>query len=203
MTPEMWRAVEAIYLAALERDAGAREGFLHEACGADAELRREVETLLEYQPRAEGFLESAVPSGAGEAPKTGRLTGRLVGSYEVQALIAAGGMGEVYRAFDTRLHRAVAIKVLPEHLSDDPERRQRFQREARLVSSLNHPHVCALHHVGTHDGFDYLVMEHLEGETLQHRLSRGPMTWTERLRTSFTSPMRWSRHIARASFTAT
>ena len=90
-------------------------------------------------------------------------------------------MSEVYRALDTRLRRLVAIKVLPEHLSDDAERRERFQREARLVSSLNHPHVCALYHVGTHDGLDYLVMEHLEGETLQYRLSRGPMKWREAL----------------------
>ncbi len=182
MTPEKWSAVEEIYLAALERDAAARAGFLQEACGADAELRREVETLLEYQPRAEGFLESAVPSGLGEAPRTGRLTGRLLGSYDVQSLIAAGGMGEVYRAFDTRLHRAVAIKVLPEHLSEHPERRERFKREAMLISSLNHPHICSLFHVGTHEGLDYLVMEFIDGETLQARLARRPMRWAEAVR---------------------
>ena len=111
----------------------------------------------------------------GEAPRTGRLTGRLLGSYEVQSLIAAGGMGEVYRAVDTRLHRAVAIKVLPEHLSDHPERRERFKREAMLISSLNHPHICSLFHVGTHEGLDYLVMELIDGETLQARLARRPM----------------------------
>ena len=123
-----------------------------------------------------------MPSGAGEAPKTGRLTGRLLGSYEVQSLIAAGGMGEVYRAFDTRLHRAVAIKVLPEHLSDHPERRERFKREATLISSLNHPHICSLFHVGTHEGLDYLVMELIDGETLQARLARRPMRAAEAVR---------------------
>ena len=105
----------------------------------------------------------------------------MFGSYRVQALLAAGGMGEVYRAVDTQLHRTVAIKVLPEHLSDHPERRERFRREALLISSLNHPHICALYHVGTADDVDYLVMEYIDGETLQDRLKRGRMHWEEAL----------------------
>ena len=92
-------------------------------------------------------------------------------------------MGEVYRAVDTQLQRTVAIKVLPEHLSDHPERRERFRREALLISSLNHPHICALYHVGTHDDLDYLVMEYIDGETLQERLKRGRMHWAEALDT--------------------
>ena len=115
------------------------------------------------------------------ASAPGRLAGRMFGSYKVQALLAAGGMGEVYRAVDTRLHRAVAIKVLPEHLSDHPERRERFRREALLISSLNHPHICALYHVGTDEDLDYLVMEYIDGETLQDRLKRGRMNWAEAL----------------------
>ena len=93
--------------------------------------------------------------------------GTRLGPYEVTALIGAGGMGEVYRATDTRLDRTVAIKVLPEHLADDPQRRERFEREAKAVSSLNHPHICTLHDVGEQDGVRYLVMEYVEGETLQ------------------------------------
>jgi serine/threonine protein kinase len=189
MTPERWAEIERLYYAALPRGAGDRAAFLEDACGTDQELRREVESLLRYEPKAAAFLESADRRPAWlrllrpktEPPHAARLVGRAFDGYEVQGLIATGGMSEVYRALDTRLRRLVAIKVLPEHLSDDVERRERFHREARLVSSLNHPHVCALHHVGTHDGFDYLVMEHLEGETLQHRLSRGPMKWTEAL----------------------
>ena len=84
-------------------------------------------------------------------------------------------MGEVYRAVDTRLNRTVAIKTLPEHLSADPVRRERFKREAKIVSSLNHPHICTLYDVGTHEDVHYLVMEHIEGETLQARLERGPL----------------------------
>ncbi len=101
--------------------------------------------------------------------------GARLGPYEIAAAIGAGGMGEVYRARDTRLDRTVAIKVLPEHLARDPERRQRFEREARAVASLNHPHICALYDVGQQDGIDFLVMEYLEGENLAQRLERGPL----------------------------
>src|SRR3989475_2802352 len=101
--------------------------------------------------------------------------GRRLGPYEILASVGAGGMGEVYKARDTRLDRTVAVKVLPSHLSDNPEVRQRFDREARTISSLSHPHICALHDVGHQDGIDYLVMEFLEGETLTHRLKKGPL----------------------------
>jgi Tol biopolymer transport system component/predicted Ser/Thr protein kinase len=101
--------------------------------------------------------------------------GTRLGPYEVVAPIGAGGMGEVYRAKDTRLDRTVAVKILPSHLSDNPEARQRFDREARAISSLNHPNICTLHDVGHQDGVDFLVMEFLEGETLADRLAKGPL----------------------------
>src|SRR5215471_10541140 len=103
-------------------------------------------------------------------------SGARLGPYEVQCPLGAGGMGEVYRARDTRLDRTVAIKVLPSHLSENPEFRARFEREARAISSLNHPHICTLHDVGRQEGVDFLVMEYLEGETLQRRLLRGPLS---------------------------
>ena len=108
--------------------------------------------------------------------------GTRLGPYEILASVGAGGMGEVYRARDTRLDRTVAVKVLPSHLSDNPEIRQRFDREARTISSLSHPHICALHDVGHQDGIDYLVMEFLEGETLTDRLSRGALPSEQVLR---------------------
>jgi eukaryotic-like serine/threonine-protein kinase len=101
--------------------------------------------------------------------------GTKLGPYEIQSPLGAGGMGEVYRARDTRLDRTVAVKILPSHLSDDPEAKQRFDREARAISSLNHPNICTLYDVGHQDGTDYLVMEFLEGETLADRLVKGPM----------------------------
>jgi eukaryotic-like serine/threonine-protein kinase len=101
--------------------------------------------------------------------------GTRLGPYEIVAPIGAGGMGEVYRARDTRLERTVAIKVLPATLNANPELKQRFEREARAISALQHPHICVLHDVGHHDGTDFLVMEYLEGETLSERLKRGPL----------------------------
>ena len=103
------------------------------------------------------------------------LSGKRLGPYEILSAIGAGGMGEVYRAKDTRLNRIVAIKVLPSHLADSPELRERFEREARTIASLNHPHICTLYDVGHQDGTDYLVMEYLEGETLAQRLLKGPL----------------------------
>src|SRR5437899_5318035 len=103
------------------------------------------------------------------------LPGKRLGPYEILSAIGAGGMGEVYRARDTRLDRIVAIKVLPAHLADEPERRERFEREARTIASLNHPHICTLYDIGRQNGTDFLVMEYLEGETLAQRLLKGPL----------------------------
>ncbi len=102
-------------------------------------------------------------------------SGTKLGPYEIQSPLGAGGMGEVYRARDTRLDRTVAVKILPSHLSENSEAKQRFEREARTISSLNHPHICVLHDVGSQDGTSYLVMEYLQGESLDSRLLRGPL----------------------------
>src|SRR5229473_1870358 len=109
-------------------------------------------------------------------------SGTKFGPYEIQSPLGAGGMGEVYRAMDTRLDRTVAIKVLASHLSSSPELKQRMEREARAISSLNHPHICHLYDIGSQDGTDYLVMEFLEGETLAERLRKGAMPLNEILR---------------------
>src|ERR1700682_3175093 len=102
-------------------------------------------------------------------------SGTKLGPYEIQAALGAGGMGEVYRARDTRLGRDVAIKVLPSHLSSDPDLKARFEREAKAISALSHPHICHLYDIGSQDGTDYLVMELLQGQTLAQRLERGPL----------------------------
>ncbi len=108
-------------------------------------------------------------------PQMALTSGTRLGPHEILSAIGAGGMGEVYRARDTRLNRTVAIKVLPPHLADRSELRERFEREARTIASLNHPHICTLFDIGQQDGIDYLVMEYLEGETLAHRLGKGPL----------------------------
>jgi len=108
--------------------------------------------------------------------------GTKLGPYEIVSPLGAGGMGEVYRARDTRLDRTVAIKILPTHLSDNPEAKQRFEREAKAVSKLNHPHICTLHDIGHQDRGDFLVMELVEGETLEQRLRKGPLPADQTLR---------------------
>src|SRR5690242_7404084 len=110
------------------------------------------------------------------------LPGTRLGPYEILSSIGAGGMGEVYRARDTRLNRIVAIKILPEHSADHDGLRERFERDARAISSLNHPHICTLYDVGHQNATDYLVMEYLEGDTLAQRLKKGPLPLDQVLR---------------------
>ena len=112
-----------------------------------------------------------------------RLTpGARIGAYEILHLLGAGGMGEVYKARDIRLGRTVAIKVLPPATASNPHALQRLEREARAVSTLNHPHICTLHDMGHHDGMAFLVMEFLDGETVAQRLAKGPLPIEEALR---------------------
>jgi eukaryotic-like serine/threonine-protein kinase len=112
----------------------------------------------------------------------GIASGSKLGPYEIQAPLGSGGMGEVYRAKDTRLDRTVAIKVLPSHLSSDPESKQRMEREAKAISALQHANICTLHDVGSQDGADFLVMEYLEGQTLAARLEKGPLPLDQALK---------------------
>jgi serine/threonine protein kinase len=118
------------------------------------------------------------------------ISGTKLGPYEIQPPLGAGGMGEVYRARDTRLDRDVAIKVLPGNLSSDVSLKQRLEREAKAISKLSHPHICTLHDIGHQDGVDFLVMEYLEGETLELRLTKGPLPPEQTIR--------YASHIADA-----
>ena len=193
MNDPPWRRVDRVCRAALAAPAERRADVVDRLCAGDANLRREVESLLAQAPEAEGFLAapawveaSGAPTGgisrpgpdvggdfgAAEALLAG---GTRLGPYEVVAPVGAGGMGTVYQGRDTRLGRRVAIKVLPAGTAADRARRRRFEQEARAVSNLNHPHICALYDVGSDSGTDFLVMEFVAGETLAQRLARGPM----------------------------
>src|SRR5436309_4367875 len=110
--------------------------------------------------------------------------GARLGPYEIVAPLGAGGMGEVYKARDTRLDRTVAVKILPEALAADPQFRERFDREARAISQLTHPHICTLYDVGQESGTHYLVMEHLDGDRLAHRLAKGALPLDQALKTA-------------------
>jgi serine/threonine protein kinase/tetratricopeptide (TPR) repeat protein len=163
MMPDRWRRVEDLYHAALDQSAGGRDTFLRDACEGDEDLYREVLSLLDAASTNVAFLEEpAVPVVRGRLPLGFRL-----GPYLVEALLGAGGMGEVFRATDHRLHRTVAIKVLPAEKLSDPEHKRRFLQEARIVSALNHPNIVVLYDISSHNGIDFLVLEYVRGKTLQ------------------------------------
>jgi serine/threonine protein kinase len=125
--------------------------------------------------------------------------GARLGSYEIVARLGAGGMGHVYRARDPRLGRDVALKVLPTEVAGHPDLEQRFEREARALAALSHAHICSVFDTGRENGVSYLVMEHLEGETLAHGSSRAGCLWIRRCATGRRSPTRSTRHTAKAS----
>ena len=188
MTSDRWEHIFTIFDAALARPEAERGAFLSDQCGEDGPLRQEVESLLAAHGDADGFL-SGRPARAGAAtvdqsePAPPSLTrGMRLGVFDIETFVGAGGMGEVYKARDTRLDRLVAIKVLSPDAADDPRSRARFAYEARAIARLSHPRICSLHEMGHHDGVDFLVMEYLEGETLAARLRKGPMPLTQALR---------------------
>ncbi len=167
MTPEQWQQVKRVLEVALERDPRDRESFLDQAC-AEPSLRREVESLIAAHEQAHtNFLASPVDQQREPA------VGDRLGPYEILARIGAGGMGVVYRAADTKLGRAVALKVLPPEMARDPERLARFRREARSVAALNHPHIVTLHSVEEVDGIHFLTMELVEGQPLDRLIPQG------------------------------
>ena len=175
MNPERLEQLENLYNEALARPASERQAFLDHVCADDSELGNELTSLLNYEVKAESYLDTpAMEVVAGAMAETGGgvLIDRRLGRYQLLSLVGRGGMGEVYCAVDTRLNRLVAVKVLPSYLSGEPERLQRFEQEARAIAALNHPHICTLHDIGSDDQMPYLVFEYLAGELLSDRLSR-------------------------------
>jgi len=177
-TPERWQKARDVLHEAMEMDEGDRSAFLDSQCASDPSLRVELNELLAAEDElGSSFLEKpAIAHGASATDSTVLAAGTKLGPYVIQSLIGAGGMGEVYRARDTRLNRVVALKILPASSSSDELRRQRLHREARAISALQHPHICTLHDVGQQDGIDFLVMELLEGETLASRLEKSKLS---------------------------
>jgi serine/threonine protein kinase/tetratricopeptide (TPR) repeat protein len=172
--PDDWPRIKDLFNRARVQPPDVRAKFLDEACAGHEALRREIESLLGSYDRSDSFLETS-PAHVFGLSGVALLTGRRIGPYQLSVRIGAGGMGEVYKARDTRLDRTVAIKVLPSAVAPDAQAHERFEREARAVAALNHPHICTLHDIGSQDGIDYLVMEFLEGETLATRLQTGAL----------------------------
>src|SRR5438128_1096061 len=184
MSAERSRQIEQLYHAARERDPAQRAVFLDQACAGDQALRHEVDSLLAEDASVESFLETPaldfVPTISGEDAGQS-LIGRRLGSYQCVSLLGKGGMGEVYRARDTQLHRDVALKLLPSVFASDPERLARFQREAEVLASLNHPCIGQIYGLEGTGRSRCIVMELVEGETLEERLKRGPFPVDEAL----------------------
>jgi eukaryotic-like serine/threonine-protein kinase len=168
MTAERWAQIDRVWQAVLARPEHERSRALAELCGADHSLRREVDSLLLHRARASAAGFGAVPLG--EPSGRVSLLGRQFGPYSVQALIGAGGMGEVYQALDASLGRNVALKILSDAWVDEPDRRARFDREARVLASLNHPNIGSIYGIHEGDGIRALVLELVDGETLADRL---------------------------------
>jgi len=185
MKRDRWEKIEELYHSALERNADDRAAYLSEACGGDEALQREVQSLLLQEQRGDSFLEEPAIQGLAKgmsADANQSLIGRKVGSYQVIALLGAGGMGEVYEARDIKLGRNVAIKVLPKDFTHDADRLARFQREAKMLASLNHPNIATIHGLEESGGVQYLVMELVPGETLADRVKAGTVPVKEALK---------------------
>ena len=172
---ERWREVDRLFQAAVSAPPAERARVLAELCAGDADLRREVESLLAHASSAPGALDAGAVGMAAQlvtAPDQTVLSGRRLGVYQIIAPLGKGGMGEVYRARDTRLGRDVAIKFLPRAFTTDADRLARFEREARVLASLNHPNIATIYGIEDTDGLPALVMELVEGETLAQRIAR-------------------------------
>ena len=182
MRPERWQQVSRIYHDALAREPRAREAFVREACGEDESMRREIASLL-AQPSGDDFLALAawtdVPGPHHSTAAS--LKGRRLGPYQLHELLGAGGMGQVYRAHDSKLGREVAIKILPAMFTNQPDRLARFDREARVLAALNHPNIAAIYGLEEAEDLRGLVLELVDGETLGQRLARAPIPLPEAL----------------------
>jgi eukaryotic-like serine/threonine-protein kinase len=189
MTPEIkadrWQTIDRLFHSTLECAPEKRAGFLGQACGDDHALRTEVESLLRAHEQDGSFLDLPAYEVAADFLADafgGLLAGQQIGPYKIISPLAAGGMGEVYLAQDSRLGRKIALKLLPPDFAKDQHRVRRFAQEARAASALNHPNVCVIHEVGkTSDGRHFIAMELIDGITLRERISRGPLSLTDAL----------------------
>src|SRR5438094_29323 len=182
MTPDEWERIKEVFDAALVEAPANRKAFLQAHCGDDTVIRNEVERLLAEHERASAFMDPPPPdedrfalSGSQSVRTEARLIGQTISHYQILAKLGEGGMGIVYRAFDTQLLRPVAFKVLRHSSVADPESNRRFLREARAASALNHPNIAHVYEAGEAGDTPFIVMEHIDGRTLRSVLRDPPL----------------------------
>ena len=178
MEPGRWGRITDIYHATIARPPEERASFLGEECHGDESLRKQVEAMVKSHERSGNFIESPAFAVAPELlidEPTGDLIGQLIGHYRIESLLGVGGMGEVYLARDELLGRKVALKLLPEHLTEDETQLSRFKTEARTASALNHPNILTVHEIGAEGNRHFIATEFIEGITLRALLARGRM----------------------------
>ena len=178
MEPGRWGRITDIYHATIARPPEERASFLGEECHGDESLRKQVEAMVKSHERSGNFIESPAFAVAPELlidEPTGDLIGQLIGHYRIESLLGVGGMGEVYLARDELLGRKVALKLLPEHLTEDETQLSRFKTEARTASALNHPNILTVHEIGAEGNRHFIATEFIEGITLRALLRRGRM----------------------------
>src|SRR5215470_8847921 len=184
MTPERWRQVNELFHSALKYDPAQRGSYLNQVCDGDQELRQEVESLISSHQNSDDFIEgypieAATRLFAEDRPDLS--AGQRISQYKILSLLGRGGMGEVYLAYDSKLGRKVALKLLPSSFTQDHDRSRRFEQEARAASALNHPNILTIFDIEKIEGTHFIATEYIEGRTLRQRMADGKMDLAEAL----------------------